>query len=87
MSDLPYRPIDCSFYDRLEEAATLRRTCRMEISAHGVIRHLEDQIIDLRIVDGAEWMFLAGGEQVRLDDLIRFDGHLVPGSCGLPPNE
>ena len=84
MHDTPYHPIDCSFYDRLEEAATLRRSCRMEVSDAEGLRTLEDQITDLRIVDGAEWMFLAGGERVRLDRLIRFDGHLVPGSCDLP---
>ncbi|MCF8238594.1 MAG: hypothetical protein K9I85_10590 [Saprospiraceae bacterium] len=84
MHDQPYHPIDCSFYDRLEEAATLRRFCSIEVSDPDGVRMLEDRIIDLRIVDGAEWMFLAGGTQVRLDHLIRIDGHLVPGSCGLP---
>ena len=87
MQDHPYHPIDCSFYDRLEEAATLRRICSMEISDVEGVRILEDRIIDLRIVDGAEWMFLAGGTQVRLDRLIRFDGHLLPGSCDLPQKD
>jgi hypothetical protein len=59
----------------------------MEISDVEGVRILEDRIIDLRIVGGAEWMFLAGGTQVRLDRLIRFDGHLLPGSCDLPQKD
>lgn len=80
MSEL-YKPIDCNFYDRLEAAATRRKVV--------VIRYVGDKgpeetqgiIIDLRIADGAEWLFLDTGFSLRLDRLIAMDGEMVPGYC------
>lgn len=83
MSDRPYQPIDCSFYDRLEEASTLRRICRLGVNGLHGEEVIEDCITDLRIVDQAEYMFLAGGRRIRLDDLLSLDDHLVPGQCTL----
>lgn len=44
---------------------------------------IKDFIVDLRLVEKAEWMILASGLEIRLDDLIAFDGHAVPGHCAL----
>lgn len=83
MTMRPYIPIDCSFYDRLEEAATLRRSCDIQFQGPYGPEMIQDSIVDLRIVEKAEWMFLAGGKQIRLDDLIAVDGHVVPGHCAI----
>lgn len=80
----PYHPIDCSFYDRLEEAATLRRSVRLRFRTNSAEAGTEGVISDLLIRDGAEWLVLADGRSIRLDDLIALDEHLLPGggSCG-----
>lgn len=80
----PYRPIDCSFYDRLEEAATMRRRVGLRFYADGSETYTEGVITDLLIREGAEWLVLADGRRIRLDDLIALDAHLMPGarSCG-----
>ena len=83
MTDRPYTPIDCYFYDRLEEAATLRRSCEIRFQGPSGPEMIKDFIIDLRLVEKAEWMILASGLEIRLDDLIAFDGHAVPGHCAL----
>lgn len=74
----PYQPISCNFYDRLEEAVTLRRIVCLrywgsesELMVNGTIR-------DLYIRDGAEWLELTDGTAIRLDDLIALDEHLLP---------
>ena len=79
----PYTPIDCSFYDRLEEAATLRRVIQIEYMQDGQRRTISARINDLRLMDGAEWMILETGVSIRLDDLLRVDGHDLPGTCGV----
>lgn len=79
----PYTPIDCSFYDRLEEAATLRRVIPIEYIRDGQRRTISARINDLRLMDGAEWMILETGVSIRLDDLLRVDGYDLPGTCGV----
>lgn len=77
----PYTPIDCSYYDRLEEAATLRRIVTIEYMQDGQPATVSFRITDLRLLEGAEWMILDSGQSIRLDDLLRMDGHELPGSC------
>lgn len=77
----PYTPIDCSYYDRLEEAATLRRIVTIEYVQDGQPATVSAQITDLRLLEGAEWMILDSGLAIRLDDLQRVDGHELPGRC------
>lgn len=59
-----YSPIDCNFYDRLEEAATLKQRVRLFLGAE---EQVDGVIADLWQHDGAEWVRLADGREIRLD--------------------
>jgi Rho-binding antiterminator len=77
----PYRPIDCSLHDRLESAATLRQVVSIEFLGPQSERlHVEDRITDVVSRDGAEWVKLAQGMEIRLDAIVELDG--VPFSAG-----
>lgn len=80
----PYIPIDCSFYDRLEEAATLRREVRLRYRDGDMEAEVRGVIADLGIADGAEWLTMEDGFRLRLDQLIALDDHEVPpvSGCG-----
>ena len=75
----PYVPIDCTFYDRLEAAATQRR--RVALQYFNDLRQLclESGVIDtLFIRDTVEFLRLKSGEEIRLDHLIRLDDTPAP---------
>lgn len=77
----PYKPIDCSLHDRLESAATLRQVVSIDFrDAEGELLHVEDRIVDVVSRDGAEYMKLAQGKEIRLDAIASMDG--VPFSAG-----
>jgi Rho-binding antiterminator len=76
----PYRPIDCSFHDRLEAAAVKGRPARLVIrSPDGSPVEVEDRIRTLEAREGVEYLLTEGGLRVRLDDLLSLDG-VVPGA-------
>ena len=77
-----YRPIDCSFYDRLEEAATLRRKVEVILMPPDAERQvLHGRIVDFRIRDGAEWAILQDGRSFQLDWIHSLDGQVPPKAC------
>lgn len=77
-----YRPIDCGLYDRLEEAATLKRRVVIRYRDElGEISEIEGRIKDLQVRDGAEWMVLEDGVMIRLDHILAFDGFPFTGNC------
>ncbi len=79
---LEYEPIACALYDRLEEAATLKK--RVEIryrDGKGQPMEIRGRIIDLRVSQGAEWLVLEEGLTLRLDQLLYLDGVPFRGAC------
>ncbi len=74
----PYIPINCSFYDRLEEAATLKREVVLRFRNGEHEEQKRGVIADLGITDGIEWLTLRDGFRLRLDHLIAMDGYEVP---------
>jgi Rho-binding antiterminator len=83
---LPYQPIDCSFYDRIEAAAVRR--------APVVLRHhdvegseveTKGRVADVFSRGGAEYMRMAEGREIRLDRILALDGVAVPSSDGDAP--
>lgn len=65
-----YRPISCSFHDRLESFAVLRVPCRIVfLDADGTERECVARIHDVRVRDGAEYLLVDGGPEIRLDRL------------------
>ncbi len=62
-----YTPIDCSLYDRYEEAATLKQVIHLSLSDDTTV---SDVIVDLFIRDRVEWLRLRSGQEIRLDKII-----------------
>lgn len=56
--------IDCALMDRFEEAATLKRPIEILLHDGGTMTGV---IADLFIRDGAEWMRMLHGAEIRLD--------------------
>lgn len=82
MGKQTYTPINCDFYDRLEAAATLRKVVSIQYYAQADLSATVDgKIVDLYIKDGAEWLKLQNGQEIRLDKLIAVDGEQVPTHC------
>lgn len=70
-----YEPIDCDTHDRLLERATLQQpttlTFQVDEAEPTVVT---DVIEDVYTREGAEYMRLRSGIEVRLDKLLRIDG-------------
>ena len=82
MSDRqPYIPINCSFYDYLEEAATLGKWSIIEYISQGFVVTIEAKIHTLFVKNKVEFMELENGQSIRLDNLISFDGKTLPMRC------
>lgn len=80
-----YKPIDCSFYDELEAAATQRR--RVALQYFNDLRQLclGSGVIDTFFVrDKVEFMRLKSGEEIRLDHIIRLDDKPAPAFADYP---
>ena len=82
MSDRqPYIPINCSFYDYLEEAASLGKWSIIEYISQGFVVTIEAKIHTLFVKNKVEFMELENGQSIRLDNLISFDGKTLPMRC------
>jgi len=74
MNARPYRPIDCTLHDHLEAAATLGRPVRLVYRTDDTGEvEVEDRIVDILASGGVEFLTLAKGGQIRLDDLRWLD--------------
>ncbi len=80
-SNLPYVPINCSFYDYLEEVATLGRLSAIEYMEDNRSEKLESKIQTLVSRDKIEYMVLENGQSIRLDYLLSINGISLPKSC------
>jgi Rho-binding antiterminator len=75
----PYRPISCDFHDELCLLALRRRACEIVYrDSAGREARLEDRIEDIYTKGKEEFLRLAGGGIIRLDRLLRVDGHSPP---------
>jgi transcriptional antiterminator Rof (Rho-off) len=79
--DDPYRPVACSFTDRLEDAAVRRTPLRVTWrdpstgSGHAATREAVTTIADVMTEHGADWVRLGTGEVVRADRLMAVASH------------
>lgn len=70
-----YSPIDCGLHDELQLRALRRRACDIEsLGDDGAIRRHHGTLVDVFARDGAEYLKLADGTEIRLDHLVRVDG-------------
>ena len=80
-SNSSYIPINCSFYDYLEEAATLGSLSTIGYLDNDRLVQVKSKIKTLVIKDKVEYMVLEDGLLIRLDYLISFNGNVLPKSC------
>jgi Rho-binding antiterminator len=74
----PYAPIACSVHDELEAAATLGRLVTLTYEEPDGRREARtDRITDVGSRDGAEYVRLSSGVEVRLDRVVEVDGITV----------
>ena len=76
---MKYTPISCELYDELELAA-LRKTAVTLALADGVIDHVIIKNLETRKDDG-EYMITESGLEIRLDEIISFNGKPFEEKC------
>ena len=76
-----YTPISCSFYDRLEEAATIKKEVELQFALNGQRQKISTVIKNLLIRDKVEYMLLADGKEIRLDSIRSLDGVELQNHC------
>ena len=83
MSNRSYIPISCSFYDELEALATLRKEAIILFREHDGVKTIEarGKIKDFFIREGAEFLLLDTGLEIRLDYLISVNGKVMGNYC------
>ncbi len=74
ISEVDYQPINCSFYDLLEEAATLQKRVLIKYFSDDKLMEEIDSIKNLYIESKQEFMILGAGKIIRLDKIISIDG-------------
>ena len=71
----PYKPIDCDFHDRLEDAAIRQQVVSIVFLNDDLQELTEGVIKDIRIEDGAEVLIVNSKlEPIRLDTIISLNG-------------
>jgi len=68
-----YTPISCHFYDELESAAVKKIVCTIIYKDEEVEKEINQKIIDLKIIDKAEYMILDNEQKIRLDKIVLFN--------------
>ena len=81
-SKTDYIPVDCSFYDYLEQDATLGKVSDIQyLNIENVACQVNGIIEDLYIRDKAEYLRLTSGTEIRLDQILSFNGHQPQNFC------
>ena len=76
-----YHPIDCALHDELQLRVIRGRDVEVEwTDPAGVVRRSTGRVTDVFSRDGAEYLRLQDGRDVRLDRLASVDG--IPFSSG-----
>ena len=68
-----YQSISCHFYDELEAAAVKKVLCTIVYEDGQEQKEIQQKIIDLKIIDKAEYMILDNEQKIRLDKILLFN--------------
>lgn len=68
-----YQSIACHFYDELEAAAVKKVICTIVYQEEDEKKEIKQKIIDLKIIDKAEYMILENAQKIRLDKILLFN--------------
>ena len=77
-----YQPINCNFYDELEILAMRGQFCTICFWKDSSLQEqvvIKDKIINIKIIDKAEFLILKEVAPIRLDQLISVDGKDLQG--------
>jgi transcriptional antiterminator Rof (Rho-off) len=70
---LAYKAVDCHFYDEFEAASVKKINCVIIYESEGKQITVKDKVIDLKIINKAEYMILEKNEKIRLDKILSFN--------------
>ena len=71
----PYEPVDCTMHDQLVERAAFRLPTKVTYrNERGELVVAQDLIQDVFSREGAEYVRLASGTEIRLDQIVDFGG-------------
>jgi len=86
-SVIPYHPIACSFYDRLQDFATSGEVVKIKyFNSFQNQSYITDKIIDVYTESKAEYIRLKRGMTIRLDQLISAgNDRNTNETCGIDP--
>jgi Rho-binding antiterminator len=74
MNEKDYRRVACSFYDQLEEAATLRHVLKLiYTNPQGDQQEVETRLVDFKTTAEGEFAILENGDMLRLDQIVKID--------------
>jgi len=77
-----YQPINCDYYDNFEAAIVLRKTVELDyLLADGSSASRKTQLRDLKTDRTEEFVRLADGKWLRLDQIVALDGIPAGDSC------
>jgi len=80
--DLPYQPINCDYYDRLEAWATMRTVCLISfLDEKGNQQEVSARIEDVYALNKVEYMRMDNGLVIRLDSLLAVNNVPLPDRC------
>ena len=68
-----YKTISCHFYDELEAAAVKKVLCTIVYEDGQEKKEVKQKIVDLKIIDKAEYMILDNLQKIRLDKILLFN--------------
>jgi len=68
-----YKSISCHFYDEFEAAAVKKVLCTIVYQDGDVEKEIKQKIVDLKIIDKAEYMILDNSQKIRLDKIVLFN--------------
>jgi len=68
-----YQSISCHFYDELEAAAVKKVLCTIIYKEGEEKKEIQQKIMDLKIINKAEYMILDNSQKIRLDKVVLFN--------------
>ena len=68
-----YKSISCHFYDELESAAVKKILCSIVYADGQEKKEIQQKIIDIKIINKAEYMILDNAQKIRLDKILLFN--------------
>lgn len=75
MKDDTYKPISCSFYDRIEAAIVQKKEVELLFrDQNGQSQQETTLLLDTVVRDGKEFVKLENGSEIRMDHILSLDG-------------